>query len=181
MDKSFFENDLDFLQRKPELLILGIGNYLLKDEGVGIHFLKYFQKKYKLCKKVSLMEGGTLGLNFLPYLEGIPYLIVIDAANIKNGKPGDIKVFSKEDILNNRLPLKLSPHEVQFSEIIQLLEIKGKSPKDCVLIGIQVKDISAGTDISKELKETFPQIESLVLKYAQKFLGGISECFQKNY
>ena len=45
MDKSLFENDLDFFQKKPELLILGIGNYLLKDEGVGIHFLRYYQKK----------------------------------------------------------------------------------------------------------------------------------------
>ena len=181
MDKSFLDNDLDFFHKKPELLILGIGNYLLKDEGVGIHFLRYFQKKYRLCNKVSLMEGGTLGLNFLPYLEGIPYLIVIDAANIKNAKPGDVRVFSKDDILNNRLPLKISPHEAHFSEVLQLLEIKGKSPKDCVLIGIQVKDISVGIDISEELKETFPKIENLVLKYAQKFLGGISECFQRNY
>ncbi len=181
MNNFFFENNLDLSNKKPELLIIGIGNYLLKDEGVGIHFLRYFQKKYKLCQKVSLMEGGTLGLNFLPYLEGIPYLIVIDAANIKDAKPGDIKVFSKEDILNNRLPFKLSPHEVHFSEVLQLLEIKGKSPKDCVLIGIQIKDISVGMDLSKELKEVFPKIEELVLKYAKKFLGGMSECFQKNY
>ncbi len=181
MDKSLFQNDLDLRKETPKLLILGIGNYLLKDEGVGIHFLRYFESRYKLCKEISLMEGGTLGLNFLPYLEGIPYLIVIDAANMKNAKPGDIKIFSKEDILNNHLPFKLSPHEVHFSEVLQLLELKGKAPKDCILIGIQVKDISPGIEISPELKSKFPEIEKIVLNYAQKFLGGKSECFQKNF
>ncbi|HSM24502.1 MAG TPA: hydrogenase maturation protease, partial [Anaerolineaceae bacterium] len=71
-------------------LILGVGNYLLSDDGLSVHVLARLQETNQLPDNIQIVDGGTCGLDLLQYLEGVKNLIIIDAINRKNTAPGTI-------------------------------------------------------------------------------------------
>ena len=71
----------------PRVLVLGIGNLVMSDDGVGVKVVQQLQREYRFAKNVEIMDGGTLGLDLLPKLEGIDHLIVVDAVETGR-KPG---------------------------------------------------------------------------------------------
>jgi hydrogenase maturation protease len=128
-------------------LILGIGNLLLSDEGVGVHAIRRLEMLGGFSSNVDIIDGGTLGLSLLPYLEGVSRLIVIDA--IETGcEPGTLKRLTGDEI-PKFLEQKVTPHETGLPTLLFAAELCGLNPKEVIVWGIQPATIQLGTQLSK--------------------------------
>ncbi|MEO2069547.1 MAG: HyaD/HybD family hydrogenase maturation endopeptidase [Desulfurobacteriaceae bacterium] len=143
--------------------ILGVGNILLRDEGFGVKLIYTLKAKYDFPKNVELIDGGTAGILLSPEIDGLDKLLIIDVVNAE-GSPGEIKIYEKDDFFIDRLPLKLSPHQIGLQEVLLLNEMKGTCPKEIKLIGIIPKSIETGTSLTPELEEKVEEVEKLVIE-----------------
>ena len=143
--------------------IMGVGNILLRDEGFGVKLLYLLKAKYDFPENVVLIDGGTAGIFLSPEIDRLDKLLIVDVVKAE-GKPGDTKIYEKEDFFIDKLPLKLSPHQIGLQEVLLLNEIKGTCPAEIKLIGIIPKSIETGTSLSPELEKKIPEVEELVIK-----------------
>ena len=91
----------------PDTLVLGIGNLIMTDDGVGVKVIHLLQERYSFPGTVALLDGGTLGLDLLPHLEGVKRLVVVDA--VETGGPPGTLVRLTGDEINYRLPHQALP------------------------------------------------------------------------
>lgn len=133
----------------PTVLVLGIGNLVMMDDGVGVVVVQRLQREYRLPEYVDVMDGGTLGLDILPRLEGIERLIVVDAVET-GGRPGaGVRLTGEE--LPLALETKLSPHQMGLKDLLAVARLMGHLPGEMVLIGVQPGSIEMGTDLTPEV------------------------------
>ena len=143
--------------------IMGVGNILLRDEGFGVKLLYLMKAKYNFPENVVLIDGGTAGIFLSPEIDYLDKLLIVDVVKAE-GKPGDIKIYEKEDFFIDRLPLKLSPHQLGLQEVLLLNEMKGTCPEEIKLVGIIPESIETGTFLTPELEKKIPEVERLVLE-----------------
>ena len=149
------------MQAQSDILILGIGNILLKDEGVGVHVVNKL-KEMPLPDNVEVLDGGTAGLDLTDFIANRKKVIVIDA--VKAGeKPGTIYRLTEKN-LNIKPKAIMSFHEIDFLDALHMSEVMGDKPKETIVIGIEPKDMSDGIELSPEIKERIPRIIELVMK-----------------
>jgi hydrogenase maturation protease len=145
-------------------LVLGLGNTLNRDEGLGVHALALLQREIGAHTSVEFLDGGTLGLNLLPLVEETSHLLLLDAVNAER-LPGTVVELSREQI-----PLfagvKLSQHQLTFQEVLGLAFVRGKFPEHLHLIGVQPADLSIGVGMSDAVLRVLPD----VLKRAERVL-----------
>jgi hydrogenase maturation protease len=145
----------------PKIVILGVGNLLLSDEGVGVHVANELMKM-SLPPEVSVVEGGTDGFGLLNIIMEANRLIVIDA--VKGGAtPGSIYRFDIGEVRNCPSGFKTSVHQIGILEVLDLSELTGKTPHTTV-IGIEPKSLGMGMDLSSEIKTKIPRIIELILE-----------------
>jgi len=141
-------------------IVLGLGNTLNRDEGLGVHALKALEEYLRLSHgqqiPVELLDGGTLGLNLLMLVEEASHLLVLDAINA--GKPPGTLIELDRDEIPLYRGIKMSEHQVSFQEVLGLAKFRGKFPKYLHLIGIQPADISIGVEPSLAITATFPKV-----------------------
>lgn len=125
-------------------LVLGIGNTLLTDEGVGIHILQHLAAEPPLPEGVQLLDGGTLSFTLAGPIEEADALIVVDAANLK-GQPGTLEVFEGEAmdafLMSNR---KATVHEVGLTDLRAIAILAGHWPEKRALVAIQPQIVDWG-------------------------------------
>ncbi|MBI3599506.1 MAG: HyaD/HybD family hydrogenase maturation endopeptidase [Nitrospinae bacterium] len=156
-----------------KILVLGVGNILLKDEGVGVRVIERLQRDYKFPPNVEIIDGGTAGLGLLNLFEGIDHLIIVDAIQ-GNDTPGSLYRFKFEDISAN-IPKKFSPHQIGIFETLTVKKVLGKLP-DTTIIAIQPKDCNHwGMELTPEIENKIPDVINLVMKELKSF--GISSEF----
>ncbi|MGQ9927229.1 MAG: HyaD/HybD family hydrogenase maturation endopeptidase [Chloroflexaceae bacterium] len=127
-------------------LVLGLGNLLLSDEGVGVHVVQHVSRRYHLPEQVRILDGGTLGLGLLPYLQGVTYLLVVDA--IDAGQPPGTIVRLEDEAIPAALAHKMSMHQVGLQELLALSQLSGDTPAHIVLIGVQPASLEPGLEPS---------------------------------
>ena len=139
-------------------LVLGVGNLLLKDEGVGIHAIRELEKE-SLPPDVSLMDGGTGGLHLLSWLQDYERIIMIDAT-LDDNPPGTIRLI--QPCYASDFPPLMSAHEIGLRDMIEAMCLTNKLPV-ILLIVISAANINEiGTDLSPELQAVVPDIIQLV-------------------
>jgi len=144
----------------PNIVILGIGNLLLSDEGVGVH-IAHKLMDMDLPKGVSVVEGGTDGFRLLNVITATDRLIVVDAVK-GSSPPGSIYRFDIDEVKNSPSGFKTSIHQIGILEVINMSGLIGKTPHTTV-IGIEPKSIEMGMELSPEIKEKIPRIIELIL------------------
>ena len=142
-------------------LVLGIGNLLLKDEGIGVRVVQEM-KDMALPPDVEVMDGGTLGLDLLYYIEGRTKVVVIDAVTVGD-PPGTIYRFTDKDLLEKKEALRTA-HGIDFPEVIKASKFLGKKPDEVIFIGIEPADISEGIELSPVIEKRIPHIIELVMR-----------------
>jgi hydrogenase maturation protease len=142
------------------IVVIGVGNLLLKDEGVGIHALKALQE-IDLPPDIELIDGGT-SPDLIAYTGAGDKMIIIDAAKA-GGQPGSIYLFKEEDLAAGKGTLT-SAHEMGVVENLKLMTLTGNKPREMVIIGIEPQDIDWGTELSPELQAKLPEIIRIVLR-----------------
>jgi hydrogenase maturation protease len=132
------------------VLILGIGNLVMSDDGVGVKVVQRLQREYLFPESVEVLDGGTLGLDLLPKLEGIDHLIVVDAVETGQ-KPGSCVRLAGEE-LPIALETKVSPHQMGLKDLLSVAQLLGQSPAEMVLVGVQPGSIEMDTELTPEVE-----------------------------
>jgi hydrogenase maturation protease len=152
---------------KKKIAIIGLGNPLRGDDGVGLLLLQYLQQnKKELPQTIDFIDGGTSGMNLLHILEQYDTVLLLDAVDFK-GTSGEIKKFSMDEINNQKIRLSLSTHEPDFLTVFSFLKELNKAPTHLMIFGVQPKDTSYGMRLSKEVKCVLPKLQKQVLKEIQ--------------
>ena len=142
------------------ILILGIGNILLSDEGVGVRVIEQMQKMH-LPDDVEVIDGGTAGADLLDVLAERRKVIVIDAVQA-DCEPGTVLRFTADD-LTQPDGVGMSLHELGLGEALTMTRKLECAPEDVVVFGIKPKDISCGLELSEEIAASVPKVIELVL------------------
>ncbi|HUL37020.1 MAG TPA: hydrogenase maturation protease [Thermodesulfobacteriota bacterium] len=148
------------MEERGKTLIVGMGNLIYQDDGVGVHVIEAM-KKMALPSYVELLDIGTSTMDLIPYLDGVKKLIVIDAMKAA-GIPGTIYRCGPEDLL----PKKEEPvslHDIGLLETLSMAKKKGLDI-NVVLIGVEPKVFDWGMELSEEVKSKIPNIIEAVLK-----------------
>ncbi|CAN2040711.1 hydrogenase maturation protease [Candidatus Magnetomoraceae bacterium gMMP-15] len=145
-----------------KIAVLGIGNILKKDDGIGIKAVKYLETYFEFSPEVILIDGGTVGMGLSNMLVDLDFLIVIDAINAK-GRAGEINLFNGEEFQEVSAILSLSPHQITFLDLIMALNFESRAPKEWHLIGIIPECTEHGIGFSPALENAFERIIDNVL------------------
>lgn len=146
-----------------KILILGVGNILYTDEGLGVRVAEELDQKYQFSPNVDILDGGTLGLRLMGPIMESDYLIIVDIV-LNEGQPGDMFRLLGED-LNKACAFKNSMHQTDLLDTLAQCSLVGKVPDDVILYGVEpvnYKDMSAA--LSPELEDKLPEIMEAVLK-----------------
>lgn len=143
------------------IVILGIGNILLTDEGVGVRVVEALAARGGLPPGVELIDGGTCGMEMLEQLENLDALIVVDC--VRCGRPPATPVLLRGDDVPVFFRTKLSPHQVSLSDVLASLEFTGRAPRKTVIVGMQPVSMGLGLDLSSEVAARLPELVDLTL------------------
>lgn len=137
-------------------VVLGLGNILNRDEGLGIQALQLLDTQLGDHPDLELLDGGVLGLNLLMIVEECSHLLILDAVNAR--KPAGTLI----ELVKKDIPLfagiKLSEHQVTFQEVLGLASIRGFLPENLYIIGLQPDDLSIGLGVSPIIEKMLPQV-----------------------
>lgn len=162
----------DFLLfMKKKFAVIGIGNPLRKDDGIGIILLQRIrQYKKNLPGIIDYIDGGTGGLNLLHVLARYDFALLIDAVDFK-GRPGDSRFVSLEELRNQKRPVSFSTHETDFLNVIRLSEGLDELPQEVFVFAVQPKDVSFGPTLSEEIVQKLDTL-TLMLRNKIQSLNG---------
>ena len=142
------------------ILVLGIGNILLRDEGVGVRVIEHMQE-IRLPDNVELVDGGTGGADLLEVLAERQKVIVVDAVQA-DCDPGVVIRFTEEDLVRSD-QASMSLHEIGLAESLIMTRQLNCAPKEVVILGIKPKNIECGLELSKEVMASVPKVIELIL------------------
>ncbi len=127
-------------------LVLGLGNILMRDEGVGVRVVERLERFYDFPAEVEVLDGGTRGLDLLPYVEEARRLLILDAVEL--GAPPGTLVRLAGDEIPAALNVKLSMHQAGLADLLAAARLRGRCPEELVLWGVQPSAVEVGLDIS---------------------------------
>jgi hydrogenase maturation protease len=143
-------------------MVLGVGNLLFTDEGLGIHVIERLQDHYEFPQNVSIEDGGVLGIHLLGVISDVDHLIVVDAVR-NGGEPGTLYRLAGDDI-PKRVRAKNSLHQVDLLEALTLCQALDKVP-ETVILGVEPEDIeSLGIQPTSTIQMRIQELMDMVLK-----------------
>ncbi len=148
------------LAPQPSILIMGVGNILLSDEGVGVRVIETM-KSMTLPDNVEILDGGTGAFDLFDILANRDKVIIIDAVK-GGGEPGAVYRFVPDDI-KAEAKFLTSVHQVSLLDTLSMARIIGCSPRDIVIFGIEPREIDWGLELSPEVAAVVPKVIELVL------------------
>ncbi len=160
------------------ILVLGLGNLLLRDEGLGVQAIEYL-KQQKLPESLILVDGGTGGFHLLSYFEDYKKIIIIDAA-LDNKPTGSIRILRPKYARD--FPKALTTHDVGLKDLIDTSTAIGLSP-EIVLIAVTIQPKqSLSMELSDEIKQVLPQIYKHILNIEKQLTEEVIHGFKaENY
>jgi hydrogenase maturation protease len=132
--------------------VIGIGNVLEGDDAIGPTVVRVFEARYQVPEDVSIIDGGTPGLDLTAYMMGLEGLVVVDAIKTRTATAGEVKVFDKKGILNRGPVVVMSGHEPGLRESILHAEFQGVSPPLINLVGVVAGSIEFGCQLTPEVR-----------------------------
>ena len=146
----------------PDVVVLGLGNLLMQDEGVGIHALRLLQDTYTFTPEIELIDGGTSGLDLLPFFRPESQMIMLDAMEF-NQPPGGIGRVENEDILA-RLNTKTSVHHLGLSDLLAMAQLTDVVPKEIILFGVQPESLELEVELTETVNNAIPKLLEYVVE-----------------
>jgi hydrogenase maturation protease len=132
-----------------KVVVLGMGNLLRRDEGLGVRALQRLQERYNAPPNVEYVDGGTLGLDLISYLEFSHKLIVLDAI-LSEGPPGTLV-----RIVNDEIPaflgIKTSQHESGLTDLLAVARLRDCAPDEVVVLGLHPETVELGWELSSTI------------------------------
>lgn len=142
-------------------VILGIGNIILSDEGVGVHAVAALEAQYRLPAGVECIDGGTAGMELLEALSDLDLLVVLDTI-VAGQEPGSVISLADEQV-----PVffrrKLSPHQIGLADVLASLELLGQLPKEALVFGVQPLSLELGMEMTAPVAARVPELVELAV------------------
>jgi hydrogenase maturation protease len=154
--------------KQKDILVLGIGNTMLKDEGIGVRVAEKMMEM-SLPPEVEVMDGGIKGLDLLYYIEGRKKVIVVDAV-MAGAPPGTLFRFTDNDLAAKKGIMR-SAHGIDFSDVIAVARFSGTKPAEVIFLGIEPYDLSVSMELSPKIEEMIPILINLVMKEIEAYLS----------
>jgi hydrogenase maturation protease len=143
----------------PRTVVLGLGNMLMADDGIGLAALARLEEEWFIPRDVELVDGGTWGMTLLPVIERADRVIILDAIDV--GDPPGTLIRLEGDEVPRFLGLKLSPHQIDLREVLALAELRGSLPGQLVALGIQPERVEMSTTFSPPVAARLDQLVHL--------------------
>jgi hydrogenase maturation protease len=128
------------------ILVLGLGNILLSDEGVGVRIVEALDAAHELPADVEVLDGGTSGMELLDMVAERDCLIVADAVN--SSKPAGSIIRLENDDIRMLFETKFSPHQLGLSDLLAALRLVDKAPRRVIVVGVVPQNLSVGLELS---------------------------------
>lgn len=142
-------------------VVLGIGNLIMQDEGVGVRVVEALERDHAMPAGVKLIDGGTSAMELLDELSNLDHLIVVDAINA--GKPPGTLVRIEGDEVPTFFRTRLSPHQIGLPDVLASLEFLGAQPKKMVILGVQPQTMELGMELTPVVAAQVPELVNRVL------------------
>lgn len=139
------------------ILVLGLGNVLIEDEGIGIAAIEYLNNYYKFGEEVELLDGGTSGMALLDDIRSRNTVIILDAVSTGH-QPGEMVILRNEEVpvfLCN----KVSPHQLALSDVLAILSFTDEQPKNIAIIGVEPVSLKTHIGLSPKVRQ---QLEPMI-------------------
>ena len=153
------------MSRTTPLLVLGLGNVLLQDDGLGVAVVARLADRYAWPDGVRVLDGGTLGLSLLPYLDDAERVILVDAIRA-TGAPGTF-VRLTGDAVPPAVASRLSPHQVGVADLLDGARWLDRYPSSVVLLGLVPESIDLGVGLSSSVRQALPGLVERVVDEAR--------------
>ena len=154
-------HDLRMTDVKP-IRILGVGNVLCTDDGLGPYAIKVLEAQFDFPEGVEVLDVGTPGLDFTPYLADARMVIVLDTVKGEE-PPGSLRLLRDQEIVAKPPPSRMSPHEPGLREALMATELAEMSPEEILLIGVIPESTEQGTSLSDAVREAVPSVVETVV------------------
>ena len=151
----------------PRILIAGIGNILLQDDGLGPQAVARLQAEYEFGDEVELLDIGTPTLDFVDYFRGRDVVMLIDALSA-GGEPGDILTFDQERLKQFLPGMRLSAHQPCLNETMHAVDMAGIELKEALLIGVVGRDFNVTTELGPSVAQALPRVLEMVAEVVRR-------------
>ncbi len=145
------------------ICVMGVGNVLMGDDALGPYALASLEAAYEFPNSVTLFDAGTPGLDLTLFLEGLDALVVIDAVKA-NGRPGEVRLYDRDQLLRGGLQLVTSLHEPSLREALIRLDLIGRCPARIALVGVIPEKVATGTGLSGAVRAALPEVMRKVVE-----------------
>ena len=149
------------------IVVLGVGNILLTDEGLGVHVVEDLKANYAFTPQISLIDGGTMGMELLTYMRGMKKILLIDAVN-GGEAPGTIYEFPHRE-LEQYFTDHISVHEVGMQDILRIRAIQENPLEDAIVIGVEPESLDVGFEPSAPVQKALPEVKERVLRVLREW------------
>ncbi len=145
-----------------KILVLGIGNLILQDEGVGIQAIQQLEAQFEIPPEIEVLDGGTSGMELLTPISDAEQIIIVDAVTTGRSA-GTIVRLDNEDI-PTFFRTKVSPHQVGLADVLAAATLTGSMPRKLVLFGVEPLQIDLGMELSEPVAEQIPRLIHLIVE-----------------
>jgi len=148
------------------VLLLGIGNLLFGDEGVGVHFINYIGRKYRFegGHRLDIVDGGTLAQRLIPIMVGYDRIIIVDTINAAGVKAGEVYFFDF-DAIPDAVDWQGSAHEVEMLQTLNMMDLAGDRPPTMIMGVVPTVIEATEFSLSKGVTDAVPLMEETLLNY----------------
>jgi hydrogenase maturation protease len=160
------------MNERIPLLVLGLGNVLLEDDGVGGAAVSLLRERFEAPRGAQALDGGTLGLSLLPYLDMADAVILVDAVRA-DAAPGSLVRLGGEDVAP-AVATRLSPHQVGVADLLDGARWLERYPKHVVLLGLVPSSMNLAVGLSPQVHSALPMLVDRIVQEAEA-LGFIFE------
>ena len=144
------------------VLVLGMGNILLEDEGLGIRALELLEQRYEIPAKVELLDGGTTGMGLLDDISGRQHVLVLDA--VQTGEPPGALVKLAGDEVPVYFGMRISPHQMGLSDVLATLELSGEKPAAVTVLGLVPQSLEMCLELSQLISAKLDSLVNAAVK-----------------
>lgn len=138
------------------IVVLGVGNILLSDEGVGVWAVERLKSDFRLPPEVEVIDGGTSAMEMLDDLAGADHLIIVDA--VRSGQAPATMVRIADRDVPMFFKTKLSPHQIGLSDVLATLALMGERPRAITVIGIEPVSLDTAMALTPQVQALLPKI-----------------------
>lgn len=154
-----------------KILVMGVGNTLMQDDGIGIHIIETLRSSADSHPLLHFVDGGTIGLALLPEIDDALAVIVVDASEL-GSEPGTLRLFHNQEIDQQLSGKRRTVHEVALLDLFGAAAIRGRMPAQRALVAIQPGCTDWGTEFTPEVEAAIQPACEIINQLASEWCSG---------